>query len=380
MPPKSPPKSPPKGKPAKPPVPRTRAGQPTKPLAVATPATAKTASAKERVIRATIINRQQAYNYASQVGTDRVTRLLVAAMSDLDKRLRRVPESLMQEGAFTPTAMRATMKQIEDIIVQLTPGVKGAVVDSQRIAMALGKVDGLRNLVMMDKRFASVVSTARLGIASQLDPYGKGPSASVLRRLATEYPDAAPGKGVIQRYGLEVIGQFEEKLLVGAISGKPWKELREDLVSESEWLQSSPMFWAQRIVRTESMGAYNRSILANGEDANEEVGGDMVKILVAGFDDRTGWDSYQVHGQIRRLDEPFEWNTKKGETIAYMTPPNRPNDREVIVFHRIAWEIPDELQPVPDAVYEAAFEAQNKSGSPPPRPKMSTVPLSKFGK
>jgi len=605
-------------------------------------------------------------------------------MADLELRLATVPRSLIVEGAFTPTAMRATMHQIEDLIAELVvPGVRGAVIDSKRVAAALGKVDGLRNLVEMDTRFAGIVSTARLGIASQLDPYGKGPNASVLRRLATEYPKEAPGKGIMERYGMEVIGKFEERLMVATISGKPWTEVREDLISESQWLEESPMFWAQRIVRTECftgdsivssamvravyrrwyegeivkvrtrggrefsatpnhpmltergwlaahqlkvgdnlvchswnedfgsagdqdvagrpatmaevfnaaatigvierrrggkpdfhgdgmegnvniarptrllgvgeftpvteplchkvftptdksalafcpscggllpvdetshlcgtpefnaiafescgdgsvgdtqagsdvaqgfpglvashyatlvegdgsgvsndgkavgcgftsssqeplnnerlseteptnpalkaggiealpvgvevdsiveiviedfaghvynlttphgyyaingiytgncMGAYNRSILENGEEANDIVGGDMVKILVAGFDDRTGWDSYQVHGQIRRLDEPFEWVTKNGETIAYMTPPNRPNDREVVVFHRVAWEIPEELQPVPDAVYEARFAEQNKKGSPPERPKMTTVPLGLFGK
>lgn len=370
----------PPAKPAKPPSPRTRAGKPAKPGGVATPATVRTEQAKERVIRATILNRQQAFNYANQVGADRVVSVLRRAMADLELRLATVPRSLIVEGAFTPTAMRATMHQIEDLIAELVvPGVRGAVIDSKRVAAALGKVDGLRNLVEMDTRFAGIVSTARLGIASQLDPFGKGPNASVLRRLATEYPKEAPGKGIMERYGMEVIGKFEERLMVATISGKPWTEVREDLISESQWLEESPMFWAQRIVRTESMGAYNRSILENGEEANEVVGGDMVKILVAGFDDRTGWDSYQVHGQIRRLDEPFEWVTKNGDTIAYMTPPNRPNDREVVVFHRMAWPIPDELKPVSDSEYEARFAEQNKKGSPPERPKMSTVPLSAFG-
>lgn len=674
----------PKGRPSKGTLPRTRGGvAPKQPSGVASPATTQTPQAKERVIRATIINRQQAFNYANQVGSDRVVATLRKAMADLELRLATVPKSLIVEGAFTPTAMRATMHQIEDLIAELVmPGVRQGVVDSKRVAAALGKVDGLRNLVDMDSRFAGVVSTARLGVASQLDPYAKGPNSTVLRRLATEYPNEVPGKGIMERYGMEVIGRFEERLMVATISGKPWNEVREDLISESEWLQEAPMSWAQRIVRTECftgdsivssamvravyrrwyegkivkvrtrngrefsatpnhpmltergwfashqlkvgdnlichlwdkdssstrdeyvarrpatmaevfntaatigvierrrggepdfhgdgmngdidiarparllevggfspiteplchdvfaptdksalafcpscggllpvdktshlcgasefnaiafescgdgsignsqvgsnvaqwfpgivssyynsliegngsgvtndseavdcgftsgsqeplgneslsetesadatskgsrvetcaldveldciveivieefaghiynlttphgyyaingiytgncMGAYNRSILENGEEANEVVGGDMVKILVAGFDDRTGWDSYQVHGQIRRLDEPFEWVTKNGDTIAYMTPPNRPNDREVVVFHRMAWPIPDELKPVSDSEYEARFAEQNKKGSPPERPKMSTVPLSAFG-
>jgi len=110
----------------------------------------------------------------------------------------------------------------------------------------------------------------------------------------------------------------------------------------------------------------------------------MVKILVAGFDDRTAWDSYQVHGQIRKLSEPFEWITRDGQRIAYMTPPNRPNDRETVIYHRVVMPIPDDLKPVSDAEYEAVFVKQckskkNKSPSPPARPRMTTVPLTWFG-
>ena len=85
----------PPAKPAKPPSPRTRAGKPAKPGGVATPATVRTEQAKERVIRATILNRQQAFNYANQVGADRVVSVLRRAMADLELRLATVPRSLI---------------------------------------------------------------------------------------------------------------------------------------------------------------------------------------------------------------------------------------------------------------------------------------------
>lgn len=54
----------------------------------------------------------------------------------------------------------------------------------------------------------------------------------------------------------------------------------------------------------------------------------MFKKLVATFDDVTGRDSVVLHGQTRPVDQPFY---DKVNGITYMAPPNRPNDREIIV-------------------------------------------------
>lgn len=123
-----------------------------------------------------------------------------------------------------------------------------------------------------------------------------------------------------------------------------------------------------------TMAALNRSSWEGIRAADDELG-DMVKILCATIDGRTGWDSLQVHGQIRRPDEAFEWNGG-----FYQNPPNRPNDREVVVPHRISWPIPDELHPRSDAEVVAAWQRDRRKGSPPARAERSTVPLDLFGK
>lgn len=117
-----------------------------------------------------------------------------------------------------------------------------------------------------------------------------------------------------------------------------------------------------------TMAAYNRAgheVMRQAEDAV----GKCVRILCAHFDDRTGWDSYQVHGQVRRMEEPFE----DGEGRLYMVPPNRPNDREIVILHAVEWPLPEELLPKSDEEVLAAWMRQRKKGVPPPRPKMSTV-------
>lgn len=123
-----------------------------------------------------------------------------------------------------------------------------------------------------------------------------------------------------------------------------------------------------------TMGAYNRAGWETIRAADDELG-DMCKILSAVFDDRTGWDSYQAHGQIRLPDEAFAWAGG-----LYQAPPNRPNDREVVVPHRISWPIPDDLAWRGDGEVAAAWKRDRRKGSPPGRPLMTTIPLARFGK
>lgn len=97
---------------------------------------------------------------------------------------------------------------------------------------------------------------------------------------------------------------------------------------------------AERIVRTELSYSYGVTQQAAIAEMRRRDVPDLQKKLIATFDDRTGDDSKELHGQVREADEPFVWTrvTKKGaETIRYMMPPNRPNDREVVIPWRPDW-------------------------------------------
>jgi len=90
-------------------------------------------------------------------------------------------------------------------------------------------------------------------------------------------------------------------------------------------------------VRTEQSFASHRrqifDLIDNFGDAAED---EFAKQLVATRDDRTGDDSLFVDGQVRRLMEEFEDN----EGRRYQHPPNRPNDREVVVVVPAALAVP----------------------------------------
>ena len=324
-------------------------------------------------------NRQDALDFASRMGTKRTREVLDRAERELVERLAALRPGI---PTFTGESMRAALAQIREVVRGMRPGIRDVLVDGASIAAekaASGTVEYLENV---DRQFRGVgTQPLSLDVAAMFEQARSGARASILRRLASSggtVPGASttpnPAKpGILDRYGLSTIRMFEEELQVGVVARKSWDEMRAAIVTKSPFLRGKPAFWAERIVRTESMGAYNRGSWEAGREADDQLG-DLIKILSATFDDRTGADSFAVHGQIRHSDEAFEsWFG------LYQHPPNRPNDREVVVPHRISWPIPAYLKWKEDAEVAARWAKEKRKGSPPPRPNMTTIPVGNFG-
>jgi len=317
-------------------------------------------------------NRLEAVDLSSKAGVARVHRLLGRAQRDLNERLR-TAESLRGPGkdSFTATQLRATLAQIRDVVGSVVrPAIRGTTLDVGKDAaegMAEGTIDYLQ---MADRAFTGVARPLGIREGALYDRAVAGSRSSILHRLE---PDPRAGPGILDRYGDAVVSRFEESLGQRLLAQQPWEQVRDNLIADSPFLQQAPGHWAERIVRTEVMGAAGRASWESIRSADADLG-DMAKILCATFDNRTGADSYAVHGQIRRPEEAFQW----WEGL-YQHPPNRPNDREVVVPHRVSWPIPGELQPRSDGDVAACWAREKRKGGPPPRPKMTTIPLEKFG-
>lgn len=327
-------------------------------------------------------NRAQAVRLVQTVGLAKTRKLLESADRSLTERLRNLPG--LGDKTFTEEQIRATLAQVRHTLRDLTPGMAKQVVSSAEAVSdqaAGGVVDYLK---AADKSFRGVgMQPLALDEASVLDAAKEGARASVLRRLASSGEPVAnadakahPAKvGILERYGEATIGEFESVLQQGLIEKASWDVMKARLIERSPLLQEKPAFWAERIVRTEMMGAYNRAGWEANREAQEQLG-DMCKILSATFDDRTASDSYAVHGQIRRPEEAFE--TWYG---LMQHPPARPNDREIVVPHRIAWKIPEYLRQLPlKAVAQRWSVFERRKTQMPDRPEMTTIPLDEFGK
>lgn len=320
-------------------------------------------------------NRSESLAFVQAAGARRTRELLEATQADLQQRLAKA-EGLRGPGrdSFTAVQVRATLKQVRAVLAELKGGLKDAIVDHGQRAAEMGAEHTAEYLVAADRAFRGVgQQPLALKQARMLEAGREGAKASILARLAAD-PEHPGHPGVLERYGVETIGYFERELQRGILGKKSWAQMRADITAKSPFLQQAPAHWAQRIVRTECMNAMNRSQWEATREAHEQLG-DMVKILSATFDDRTAADSYAVHGQIRRPEEAFE--TWYG---LMQHPPARPNDREIVVPHRVSWAIPPYLAWRDEGEVAARWVADGNKRKMPPRPQMTTVPIGEFGK
>jgi hypothetical protein len=327
-------------------------------------------------------NRDSAVDLATRAGRGRTLDLLRRAEADLNARLASIPAGASTSAQVQMMAVRA---QIRAVVKDLTRGLGNTVLEQGDQAADMATGDLLDYVKRGNRAFLGVGGgVLPIQDVAVLDRVRQGVRSSLLHRLSRA-GESAPGDdpletanveakgGILQRYGASAIEAIEQQLQLGILTNQSWAEMRANVIAQSPFLKGAPASWAERLVRTEIMGASNRASWETIRAVDDELG-DVVKILSATFDNRTGWDSFQVHGQIRKPDQPFEWDGKM-----YQHPPNRPNDREVVVIHRIAWPLPETLGWRSDGEVISRWRLQGRKGSPPGRPRMTTVPLDSFG-
>ena len=94
----------------------------------------------------------------------------------------------------------------------------------------------------------------------------------------------------------------------------------------------------QRIVRTELHNVFNASKIISYAHIKEEYLPDLKKALYHPLDNRTAKDSLKLRSlhPIVDIDKPFRFKWK-GEERVFMNPPDRPNDRSVLIPYRKKW-------------------------------------------
>ncbi len=299
-------------------------------------------------------------------------RVLARAQKDLAERLEAASARGLDDKTFTIQRLRSTIAQLTAVTQGVTTGIRTVTLTTAHETSEAAVDNTLSYIATAEKQFRGSVQPIRFDEAAIHDEVASGTQASVLRRLMSDEQDPRR-PGILERYGTNVVRSFEEELQQRVIQGTPWEEVKSRLVASSPFLQKKPAYWAERIVRIEVMAASNAANLGAIHKADDELG-DMVKVLSCTNDNRTGADSLDVHGQIRRLNEAF--NTWNGSV---MSPPDRPNDRAVVVPHRIVWPIPAGLKPYSRALVIARWMKEGRKGSPPPRPLDSTIPRDQFG-
>jgi hypothetical protein len=305
-------------------------------------------------------NRAAARRFVNVVGPKHAERVLTRAQGVLTSRIE-AAQAAMGDAApesFTVVQAAGTRAAIQDAVAQ----VQLDLASSWNLYARGAAWFAARNATQWMN--AMEVGTLALDEAALFDMAYRGAESTLLRMRASQGDG-----GVLQRYGFGAIGEFEQVLQTAVLTNMNYDEAVDLLTERSPFLEGKPRYWAERIVRTEMLGALNAGQAAVQNEMQEEFG-DLVKVLVATFDDRTSWDSYYVHGQVRRLDEPFECRNHLGLPVFYMNPPGRPNDRETIVSWRLSWgPLPAELRALPGGMcIQRWMQKGSKKRPPPSRP------------
>lgn len=280
------------------------------------------------------------------------------ARRDLAERLR---------AAGGPTSEKATAIQLRAMIAQIDSAMEAL---GRRVAGHLGSMStdiatmGARQTIdeylKLEQHYRGTTPVLDIERAGVFRGMVDGVEKSLLRRHSI----------VAQTWSASQVGDMERSLSVGVLSGKPLEDMIDQIVGEQGLLERE-RYRAERIVRTEGMYTHGVAKHEAMRRTNESGIPIRWKRLIETFDDRTGDDSFVLHGQTVPVDQPFVWQKKrKGgwERVEYMHPPNRPNDRAVVIPWDIEWKDTKEDAPLTEAELHAARPTRwrRKVGVPVP--------------
>ena len=242
------------------------------------------------------------------------------ALAIARKVLRRFHADLqrLEVGSWGYVARAAVAQQIRAMVAQLVAQQQAALaghltVTAQRSAKELAKF-----LKAMDKLHLGVVRPLRFEVFEWVESNAQMVSKVRLRQYQQSFA----------RYGATAVQAVENEIAATVAFGEPWNKARPYVWSAVRSVVADRQWMVDRILRTETSAAWHGMQLEAMRVEDVDPKDQLMKRLVATFDARTGQDSILLHGQVRKVNESF-YDSYFGKY--YDAPPNRPNDREVMI-------------------------------------------------
>jgi hypothetical protein len=264
-------------------------------------------------------------------------KLYDSSMNELEKKLA----ASMKAGKGTSMSvlqMRQLISQVREgqarISASLANGMKPILKDTQADAIR----GASKTITKLEKQFTGAEIVLPLEEAATFAGLIQKRTPTLIRANASSWA----------RYGASVTGKIEQELSLSLMTGEtPTTAIdRVMAAANNQWWQ------AERIVRTETAYAFNASHADAIAVAGDELP-DMMQRWTEFVDDVTGLpldsrvaeDSLVLHGQVVHPGQQFVMPTDSrvsakvwGKT--YAQPPNRPNDRAILLPWRPSWNVP----------------------------------------
>lgn len=247
----------------------------------------------------------------------RMLKLYKQARDELTFRLLTTPDN-----TFTEARLRSAMAQVEDMILMLEKRSRDESRFGADMVREQGGEDSAREMNELEKKFSGVNPAINVdAVVASIDPDNF---------LFNNYQSS------MDAYNAKLRSGFERELSQALLQQKTWSQAVNDMemvFNAEEWVLA-------RIVRTELHGLYNTAKFRGFQSIQTDYFPDLKKTLYHPMDSRTGDDSIQMAKErmVVDIDEPFVF-TYNGKTFTFMTPPNRPNDRAILLPYRESWDV-----------------------------------------
>jgi hypothetical protein len=221
------------------------------------------------------------------------------------------------DNSYTEGKMKNALAQIEQAIVQLRSKIGWQIQEGFDFLSSQGIEDSVTEMDAFDKAFGG--------------GFGKLPYDAIIESTEPDNYLFNQYESSISMYNEGLRNSFQSALTQSLIQQKSWTQAvydMETVFDMEEWKLA-------RIVRTELHGIYNISKMRGFGTIRNDYIPDLMKTLYHPMDSRTGQDSIQLAKEnlVIPIDQPFSY-TYKGKTRTFMTPPERPNDRAILIPYR----------------------------------------------
>lgn len=230
-------------------------------------------------------------------------------------RLARLPG-----GSFTAQHLRGVLAQVQGAIDAMNKGMRGNLREGAVDLSTLGINNLVEEIQLFDQEFSSAITPININAAVA--------AQDTANFLVDKYQTN------LDAYGNDLLTQISNGLFSAALG----ETNHEEVVGRIAKFFTAEEWKLRRIVRTELHNIYNVGKLQGMGTLAETQVPDLKKTLMHPLDSRTGKDSVYAAtlGLVAEIDEPFFY-VWKGKPREFMAPPDRPNDRAILVPYRDEW-------------------------------------------
>lgn len=246
----------------------------------------------------------------------RLQRLYIRARNSLRQRLAFTPQ-----GTFTEAQITTTLAELEQVLANLKEVTRTEILLGAQMSTEQAREDLIREANKFRQDFQGISQPLPVNIILET----LNPDNFLINQYATS----------LEAYDQTIRAKIQRTLGQAALERVPLNRvinrMENDLATEEYRLL--------RIARTELHNIYNVSKMKSMVSLRDSDIPKLKKTIINPMDSRTGEDSkfLAAKNPIVEIEKPFKY-TYKGQKRTFMAPPDRPNDRGILVPYSSDWD------------------------------------------